>query len=596
VVGACITFLILHRRHVRKQREEDADDRHASLDFGLGNVPQPGRKKKGPTLASNNMGMEEKGGRRERQMSMDLSMDSPYLLPPELQNSRESLHSLSRTIHQNEDPYRPVTQYYGSDGASVRSYGKPGREGSSIYTGSSKAPSRLHEVGTPAPPGLFIPPPRQNSLGPRTSHGSPIEKNPYETPVGDGPKNPFGSPIETIKEDSPSSPPYPAEPPKVLLPAPGLESPPSIARKGLPLSPRPQDGLTPAVAMPAGSDNRESYQSNGNAAIRASNNYLGALISSRDPSPTPPSPPKEVQRRSPPLGLNTLPSNPRPVRKESLATNQRASVDSDASDYGDGFKVTPPSPGREKVPEAIRGQRYSMDVAPEQFAQAGLGAPGFDPRRLSMGFRPLPPGEATESDDPEIRANRIRSFYKEYFDDSKPAPQGQYYEDYDENYLGDAAYYDPDSNAFVMPYAEPITRRAMTPPPRGPPRFQGPPRPRQGSMGAGPRGPPQMYPPGPYPQGPRAFSSASGGRRPPGPKKPFVPPAALTTLPTPSKLRDEDFAINNPLDFAPPTTARERVAGRSDSPFGERRPYSPAVPVFTPVISSFEELTPMPSP
>jgi hypothetical protein len=195
----------------------------------------------------------------------------------------------------------------------------------------------------------------------------------------------------------------------------------------------------------------------------------------------------------------------------------------------------------------------------------------------------------TEMDDPEIRANRIRSFYKEYFDDSKPDPSGgQYYEDYDENYLGDAAYFDPETNAFVMPGAQPVHRRAMTPPPRG--RFAGPPRAMHGSMGAmsatGPRGAP----------GPRAYSSASGRMGPPKMRKPMPPPSALNTLPTPSKLKDDTFALFNSLEFAPPQNYRDRAAGRSESPFGERRPYSPAVPAFTPVVSAFDELAPMPSP
>ena len=33
--------------------------------------------------------------------------------------------------------------------------------------------------------------------------------------------------------------------------------------------------------------------------------------------------------------------------------------------------------------------------------------------------------------------------------------------------FGEAAYFDPESNSFVMPYAEPVQRRAMTPPPGG---------------------------------------------------------------------------------------------------------------------------------
>lgn len=580
-------FFILHRRLVRKRREEDANDRHASLDFGLGDVPQPGRPRKGPA-SSSDMEIGEKGsGRRQRQLSMDMGVNSPYLLPPELQNSRESLHSLSRTIHQNEDPYRPVTQYFPGDAASLRSQSKT-RDGSSIYTGSSKAPSRLHHETSTAellsnaggmprsnPPTAFVPPPRQNSLPQKNT-----------------------SPVDSFASDSAlPPPPYPVEPPQAHLPEPTAQT--GIQRKGLPTSPRPGQSLAPASA--ANADPRESYASNDGAGLRASNNYLGAFINTRDPSPTPPSPPSKAPERelptpapnpkSPPA-INTLPSNPRPLRKESIpVVQQPQTFMDDESEYGDGFKVTPPSPGRENKTEVMRGQRFSMDVPPEEFAQAGLGAPGFDARRLSMGFRPLPPDAVTESDDPEIRANRIRSFYKEYFDESKPAPQGQYYEDYDENYLGDAAYYDPDQNNFVMPYAQPVTRRAMTPPPRGP-RFQGPPRGMHGSMGGIGAGGMGMRPPGP-----RAFSSASGRMGPPqGPRRPLPPPVDLNSLPTPSKLRDDSFALMNAIEFAPPQTYRDRQAGRSESPFGERRPYSPAVPAFAPVATAFDELAPIPSP
>lgn len=565
VIGAAILFMILQRRHTRKQREEDANDRHASMDFGLGDVPRPGgaKTKRAPTAATEMSYGDEKPGLSKRQVSLDMSQhNNPYLLPPELQNSRESLHSLSRTMEQ-EDPYRPVAGYYTGDAHSIRSQSK---KGSSIYTGSSMAPSRLQELGTAdllsnaqrmsrssPPTAAFVPPARQNSLPQSNASMSPVELS--------------------ANRDLP---PYPVEPPQAHIPDGNVSPPPT--QRGLPMNPRPGQ-LGPSAAVVG--DVKDSSKRNTKDDLLNGNNYLVNMIQEREPSPPP------VIRK--PAPLKSLPSNPRPVRKESLASN--------GSDYGDAFKVTPPSPGRDQS----RGQRYSMDVPPEEFAQAGLGAPGFDPKRLSMGFRPLPPNAATESDDPEVRANRIRSFYKEYFDDSKPAPQGQYYEDYDENYLGEAAYYDPDTNAFVMPsqpnqpYNEPITRRAMTPPPRGP-RFQGPPGPRgrQGSMGAmstisagGMRGPRP---------GPRAYSSASGRMGPPAQqRRPMPPPAALSTLPTPSKLRDDSFAIN-PLDFAPPKTYRDRVAGRSESPLGERRPYSPAVPAYAPVASAFEELAPMPSP
>jgi hypothetical protein len=98
------------------------------------------------------------------------------------------------------------------------------------------------------------------------------------------------------------------------------------------------------------------------------------------------------------------------------------------------------------------------------------------------------------------------------------------------------------------------------------------------------------------PPGPRAFSSASGRMGPPGPRRPLPPPADLNSLPTPSKLRDDSFALMNAIDFAPPQSYRDRQAGRSESPLGERRPYSPAVPSFAPIVSAFDELAPIPSP
>lgn len=579
VLGALITFVLLHRRHIKRQRLEDANDRHASMDFGMGNVAQRQKKKGSNDKAMDLGGGDEKpgGGLSHRQISMDMGMSvhSPYLLPPELQNSRESLHSLSRTLHEQEDPYRPVKEYYPGDGSSMRSQSK---QGSSIYTGSSHAPSRLQESGTSdllsnagqmgrvSPPTAAFPP-RQNSLLSRTTSLSPVEPG----------ANPFAPQ------------PYPVEPAQAYFPG------SVITRKELPNNSHPGQGSEPT------SDGRRSLTSSEG---EKNSGYPGTMAQPRGFSSTPSPPPEQALpadpvRKSPPPPINAYPMNAGPVRKDSIpfVQAQHAYVE-DVGQYDEGFRVTPPSPTLDNA-EAMRGQRYSMDVPPEQFAQAGLGAPGFDAKRLSMGFRPLPPNATSESEDPETRANRIRSFYKEYFDESKPLPQGQYYEDYDETYLGEAAYYDPDSNAFVMPaphhpYAEPITRHAMTPPPRGPPRFQPQSqyRDRQGSMGtmstmSGGRGPPS---------GPRAYSSASGRMGPPrGPKRPVPPPSDLTTLPTPSKLRDDAFALN-PLDFAPPKTYRDRVAGRSESPLGERRPYSPMVPAFAPTASTFDELQPMPSP
>ncbi|KAI9738477.1 MAG: hypothetical protein M1818_005374 [Claussenomyces sp. TS43310] len=579
-----IAMIYLHRRHVRRQRAEDAADRHASLDFGLGEVHRNRDGKLGLGIGEGEHSMEEK---HARQMSMEDIISSPYLLPPELQNSRESLHSLSRTLTTPEDPYRPVTQYL-QDNASMRS-GRPRHDGSSIMTSSSGTPSRLQEhptadllsnaarMSSSNPPSGFIPPPRQVSLPQRAGDISPF-----------GQKQASSLPTATTGSDEASK-------DTSLLQISSLVANNGITTN-LPSFPAPTGNLGFSLDVPSKWEDDESLMGNESPALRNSHNYLGSLIN-REASPAPPTPPSkssellELQaplgdgqtRKSPPPALSI--SATRPERKQSLPVAQQAVIE-DGSDYGDGFKITPPSPSQE---DEMRGQRYSIDVAPEAFAQAGLSAPGVDPRRISMGFRPLPPNADIEAEDPEIRANRIRSFYKEYFDESKPAPQGQYYEDYDENYLGDVAYYDPDSNNFVMPYAEPVTRRAMTPPPRAP-RFQGqgPPRAFHGSMSAGKPGRSRM------PPGPRGNSAMSDRRPPRG--RPLPPPQALNSLPTPSKLRDDSFALMSATEFAPPVSFRDRQAGRSESPLGERRPYSPSVPAHRPLASAFDELTAMPSP
>lgn len=581
VIGSFLLFLWLHRRHVRKQREEDANDRTNTMDFGLDHVPGlPGKRTFDEPIDEHDAREKGRSG-RPRQMSMDMQIVSPYLLPAELQSSRESLHSLSRTIHQNEDPYRPITQFL-DDKGSIRS--KVRHDGSSIHTGSSGVPSRFQDHdrkellsdaaqmprSNPGSAG-FKPPPRYNSSALSDATSSPI--SPIESPID------RKYPLDT---KSPIEPKSPFDDEKREL---ETALTPSALRPG----------LAPTPPQPA--ELRDSKSSEQLAGDRNSNSYLGAVIASETPGPQPQVPkPALLQtpnRKEPPPTIKTLPMPPRPTQPAPLAMPLGPSSSDDEDDDYNAFKVTPPSPSQA---EEMRGRRYSMDVPPEEFAQAGLGAPGFDPKRISMGFRPLPPNEGgLDVEDPESRANRIRSFYKEYFDDSKPPPPGQYHEDYDESYLGDMAYFDPDSNNFVMPYAEPVTRRAMTPPPRGPPRFMGP-RPRMGSVGAMSMGGP----------GPRAASSASQMRPgssasqmrpgPRAPKKPFVPPQDLTTLPTPGKLRDDSFALMNAHEFAPPTSFRDRQMGRSESPLGERRPYSPSVRAHTPLVSAFDDLAPMPSP
>jgi hypothetical protein len=258
------------------------------------------------------------------------------------------------------------------------------------------------------------------------------------------------------------------------------------------------------------------------------------------------------------------------------------------SDYGDDFNPsTGPAVPQVNVhlaePENDSSNSHRVSVDPDDFYDQYLEP---DMRRLTMGVRPLPPEDPTDS--PEQRANRIRSFYKEYFDDSKPFTE-EYYEDYGPEF------HEP---LPAPPFAQGMPRRAMTPPPRMPPRFGGGPGPRDfgaasamGYAGPGHRNVGSFS----NAPGPRAFSSASG-RMPGGaPRKPAPPPAPLHELPTPHKLKDDTMVL--PIDYAPVSRAKERRAGRPNTPMGGgMRPYSPAVPVHIPLASSYDDLAVIPSP
>ncbi|OCK81801.1 hypothetical protein K432DRAFT_294645 [Lepidopterella palustris CBS 459.81] len=528
IVLALLVLVFLHRRHTKKLKIEDLNDKHKSLDFGLETTGRPSRKGKGiPEMTITDA---DKSLRQGKGLSMDIG--SPYILPPGLQGSRESFHSMSRSMHDPDDPYRPVT-FIKDDAASGRgsSLRNFRNDNSSTYTASSGGTERMN-----------------------------------------------GSLLRNAQRMSQSLPPR-------------ADSMPS-SQEGMP--------PVPQIQMPAPTANP------GNQGPR------GLPSNPKDSSP--PSPPRAPASKTPsPPSIKSLPANPRPPPRvhsqEALVHNPNTtSFMSDSSDYGDGFKVTPPSPhgSRGSSLQAGATGRRSVDapmtIEEEPYAPVGLGVEdlAYDPRRLSMSVRPLPPEDPT--DNPEQRANRIRSFYKEYFDDSKPEPvghfpQNDYYEDYGTEYLADGAVFDPMTGNFVVaaaPYAEPVTRRAMTPPPRAPPRFQG---------SAGGRGHFSSGSTGRFMPPPRGQSSMSGYMGPPrsqssmsGPRKPMPPPAPLTSLPTPHKLK-EDSMVFNPIDFAPPVSYRDRQAGRRpDSPLGVQRPYSPAVRSHTPLASAFDELNVMPSP
>lgn len=560
IVAICV-LIYLHRRHQKQVRLEDAKDADLNLDFGLDDGT-----KKGTRMSM--FGGEKGGIHRPGQLSMDMNLSSPYLLPPQMTQSQESMNTMARGFHNDEsDPYRTVNLYTnGGDANSVRSFGK---ERSPL---GSKNNSKRQSIITSGP--MMPPPPRKNSLhdsnksigGKSDPFATPTAPAPiHQLPSGDEISD-FHLPVQPIVPEIGTA--YPDDD-HHGLDMPDVQSPPPVL---------PKDGPLPSPPAELHSD----YQ----VSELPAEGPIGAVHSGHDQYQLPP---QELETSG--LGLNL--DIPTIMSPDGHYDDGLQAVNTQYAEYDSQPQI------QTEYYDDLAGQNPHMDYDHDAYGMhqgEGLGVPQTATKRLSVGFRPLPPDEITESEDPEYRANRIRSFYKEYFEDTSAAPpmpgQEEYYADYDSNYLGDAAYYDAENNAFVMPYAEPVTRRAMTPPPggrrggpgMGGPRFRGPRGP--GSVGG-------MSMPG----RPRAGSSASAAFRRGPPKKKLPPPQALHTLPTPSKLKDDSFAIFNAADFAPPESFKGQAAGRSQSPFGERRPYQkPAMPAASPLVTAFDELSALPSP
>jgi hypothetical protein len=590
---------------------EDAE-KYKSMDFGT-DLRYGGKGKKGRKAAPEMSVMNgQPSTRNVRGLSLD---DGPYLFPNG-RNSHESLASITRSVRDADHRYQLHAFGTKGDDVSIRSPSALARRG----TESTMDGSDANLVGHAQAFGKSAPS-RHNSLPP--------------------PPEPPGHP--SIQE-----------PEKAMLANQHSNSPPRQNNQG---------GLAPSLPeLP-----RESYIDH--AAFRKSNNYLGSFINSKEPSmvdeekPAPPlthmdsststligsfgsdASPK-ISVTEPFLAPTTSPAPRQSPAEKALPTDPRENVQSMAGSihdansnsfiqtsktssfmsdgssfmYGDApMKVTPPSlrDSASTYTVPTRGQSLAAPLAEiheqreSMYLGEGLDEFNYDTQRLSVLMRPLPHEDPTENS--EERANRIRSFYKEYFDDSKggqgeappplpePASRTDYYEDYDTEYLNNAyTVYDTQQQGFVVggaPFAQPITRRAMTPPPRAPPRFRS-----RASSGAGssqfrghapPRGNSSMSnfnSQGPYSQGP----GSERGRT----QKRFMPPAPtpLVSLKTPHLLKD-DSALYTTLDLAPPPTYRDRQAGRRpDSPLGVERPYSPVVRAYTPLQGAFEELSPMPSP
>ncbi|EGX88890.1 hypothetical protein CCM_08936 [Cordyceps militaris CM01] len=541
VVAAAITFFFLHRRSVKRMHMEDAKYRETNLDYGLDEAPSKGKRMTSMFGAGG-----EKQQHRPGQLSMDMNLSSPYLLPPDLNQSKDSIHSLAKSYNNRQDPYHTVPLYSGGDGSSIRSFpGDPySPRSSKRQSFASNLPPRSHSKSqSPLATDPFATPTQ-----PEPAHMAQLEAPP-SIPDNNFPVQPIVPEIGTVHDAHADD--------QSIYEMPDVASPPAALAKD------------PKTGLPIDNSFRFELPGTVDHEARIGVAQLSDDIGHQNP------------HHNQGLGLNVgMPTVLSP--SEDMYSHP---IDSSHVVYDEHNDAYP----QIHTTEYYEDTDYVADDLHQGHMGDGLGVPQTAAKRLSVGVVPLPPAEVTQSEDPEYRANRIRSFYKEYFEDYADAPplpgQPERQDDYNAGYLGDAAYYDADSNAFVMPYAQPVTRRAMTPPPggarRGPP---GPGRPRgPGSVGG-------MSLPGGRGR-PRAGSHGHFSQ----PKRKLPPPAALNTLPTPSKLKD-DNALLNAMDFAPPELFKDQVAGRSQSPLGERRPYKPGHAGTTPIVTAFDELAALPSP
>lgn len=535
IIIAIVVLIILHRRHVKKLLNEDANDKHKSLDFGMNEVGPSGGQNKMPNGLPQMVEPTHTKG-----MSLDVH---PYLLPPGLHRSRDSLQSLSRSI--DDDKYRPAN--LANDVGSVRSFPRS-RDDASSFTGSTSRFGASEEPNsgllrnaqrisrsspplfpnspsdaTPQPP----PPAYQNHLGPQPGLTSSSEH--YDE---------HGLAIGSATTDARSS--------------------EQAATSELHFNLNSEHSLHFEIETPHNGTGHENeyYEDRLNFPLPGS--------ASSHPEP------EHVQSSSMQLPRISLPAS-----------------DVTSSDYGDERKseLMIPSVNVHSIEGANHDANRDNKTSnlPEESANLeSVYDARPDTRRLTLGVRPLPPEDP--ADNPEQRANRIRSFYKEYFDDSKR--ETTYIENYgapdalDGGYIYDPATGDYYDAAPPLPFAEHIGRRAMTPPPRAPPRFQGAAR-HMATNSAG------------FNPGPRAFSSASGRGPPRGARKPKPPPAPLQMLASPHMLKDDSIMMA--ADFAPGKNFRDQREGRPETPTGGKMPFSQGLRAHTPLASAFDDLAVIPS-
>jgi len=588
LIIAIILLVIWRRRRAFKKREK-ANDKYKSLDYGVDGAPvkeKNGRKKlrkDGPEMTVT----DPTSTKRERGISMDLGTVNPYVLPPGVHQSRDSLQSLSRSINIGDDKYHATT--FIPDDGSIRSPSslRSGNNSPSMWTGS------IHQR--------------------------------FETE----------SKTELLSQ---TPPPETAETPNLSIPHPTARKP----QTGL-LAPT-APGLNRDSTLSTVSSNA------GVNALRASNNYLSAyirggqttivpektekstfhaVVTEADPSPIAELPcelPAAVIQHQPPKRQSSFhestPIDHTSLEHKTMHTARKAS-EIDLSQHGHREPALPrtgPPPhelGNSSKPQFseqsrnIRGainhrprvseqnpeepivakvegqhnvRQPREDGPPENIGENGTGEYqdylDYTYRGSMMGVRPLPPDDPSEN--PEQRANRIRSFYKEYFDDGvNGVKPGQ---PHPTNYFDGSEQFEEGFGYYERPPAQVYSR--------GPSVYSTVDK-RHRSMSHDSHG---------YYNGPRPYSGMSGQMGPRSsaknvPKKKLPPPKPLMVLPTPHKLNnsDGDF-LPNVVDFAPPQAFRNQRSGTPDSLYGGLKPYSPSVRAHVPLNSSFDDLAVIPSP
>lgn len=549
------------------------------------------------------MTQEEKvqHGNRSRGMSLEDMMQGPFVLPIGEQGSTQSLSRLSDT----HDPYRPVHMLRSTSQLSLGrppTYNSRPASGKSASIWTSASGSTAHSLKS----GLIV-----NAQNPSrtdliiSAHGSNTSS------TSNSPPN--HSPIEI---------PEAAFIPPRLANSPVLTQPPHqrLVREGsdargafVPresVQPTVQTASLPAVSAPVQSTSPVHVAPVVAAAIEQANQ---SAIEPQQQAPLKASPAQQIvqsierpqqeqrhPRKSAPItpGLPQSQSGRKQIRprpsNENVPSSPVASYD-DTETYADVLGI---AQKESRSPPLDRAHHPKpMPTVPEGGpVQSGLGLQG-----VKYDTRSSPPAEEQPVESAELRANRVRSFYKEYFS-SSPIQQQQRFRHHDrtsssysQEHFHAAPIYDPMTGEFYMagaPYAQPMNRRAMTPPPRAPPKsFRNSPGPRSASNTRRPRG--------------HSSSSArvqagngtpdSSGTRGRTPRR-AQPPAPLTVLPNPHQMKD-DSALFSPTEFAPPMSMKNRAAGSMSPSGGERVPYQgPGRRAFSPLASSFDDLAFMPSP